>query len=36
MRAMSLPPAISIQNLVKRYAPSGKSVGKLALAGWGD
>ena len=28
---MSLPPAISIHNLVKRYAPSGKAAGKLAL-----
>ncbi len=31
--AMSLPPAISIQNLVKRYAPSGKTAGRLALDG---
>ena len=30
---MSLPPAISIHNLVKRYAPSGKAAGKLALDG---
>lgn len=30
---MSLPPAISIQNLVKRYAPTGKGAGKLALDG---
>ena len=30
---MTLPPAISIQNLVKRYAPTGKSAGKLALDG---
>jgi len=30
---MSLPPAISIRNLVKRYAPSGKAAGKLALDG---
>jgi ABC-2 type transport system ATP-binding protein len=34
---MTLPPAISIQNLVKRYAPSGagaqKTEGKLALEG---
>ena len=28
---MTLPPAISIQNLVKRYAPSGSGEGKLAL-----
>jgi ABC-2 type transport system ATP-binding protein len=35
--AMTLPPAISINNLVKRYAPSGKGAdadtGKLALGG---
>ena len=30
---MTLPPAISIQNLVKRYAPSGQGAGKLALDG---
>jgi ABC-2 type transport system ATP-binding protein len=30
---MSLPPAISIKNLVKRYAPSGPGEGKLALDG---
>ncbi len=30
---MTLPPAISIQNLVKRYAPTGKGEGKLALGG---
>ena len=30
---MTLPPAISIQNLVKRYAPSGSGEGKLALDG---
>ena len=29
----SLPPAIVIDNLVKRYAPSGGDEGKLALAG---
>ncbi len=33
MRAMTLPPAISIKNLVKRYDPSGKNAGKLALDG---
>jgi ABC-2 type transport system ATP-binding protein len=30
---MSPPPAISIRNLVKRYAPSGGEAGKLALKG---
>jgi ABC-2 type transport system ATP-binding protein len=30
---MTLPPAISIQNLVKRYAPAGTGQGKLALDG---
>ncbi len=30
---MSLPPAISINNLVKRYAPAGQAEGKLALDG---
>ena len=30
---MSAPPAISIDNLVKRYAPSGDGPGKLALDG---
>lgn len=30
---MSLDPAISIRNLVKRYAPSGKAPAKLALDG---
>ena len=30
---MTLPPAISIQNLVKRYAPAGGGEGKLALDG---
>jgi ABC-2 type transport system ATP-binding protein len=30
---MPLPPAISIQNLVKRYAPAGNGEGKLALDG---
>ncbi len=30
---MTLPPAISITNLVKRYAPSGPGEGKLALDG---
>ncbi|MGH6786341.1 MAG: ABC transporter ATP-binding protein [Novosphingobium sp.] len=30
---MSLPPAIVIRDLVKRYAPAGKAAGKLALDG---
>ena len=30
---MSLPPAISIRNLVKRYAPAGNAPAKLALDG---
>ena len=30
---MTLPPAISINNLVKRYAPAGQGEGKLALDG---
>jgi ABC-2 type transport system ATP-binding protein len=30
---MSLPPAIAIRDLVKRYAPSGAGEGKLALGG---
>jgi len=30
---MTTPPAISIRNLVKRYAPAGKGDGKLALDG---
>ncbi len=30
---MTLPPAIKIDNLVKRYAPTGKGPGKLALDG---
>ena len=33
MQAMDTPPAISIKNLVKRYAPAGNAPAKLALDG---